>query len=193
MQSYYSSNDPGLEERRLRKPVLAHLSKGFYWWLLFCPCSQVVGSPPWLRCPSLPYCDLPTETCRLARPAPLHFIGIWRLLCTARGNVFWMRSNCLHPPEKQVLSQIGGDNLLVCCSVHSPEQRQFLWKVENENSVRLARNSQGVNERRFESSWRVMPELQGLEPARVFRAHAIPTQVDTFPIKKKVCNSGCGA
>jgi len=36
-------------------------------------------------------------------------------------------------PEKQVLLPIGGDNLLACCSVHSPEQRQFLWKAENEN------------------------------------------------------------
>lgn len=87
------------------------------------------------------------------------------------------------PPEKQVLSRIGGDNLLTCCSVHSPEQRQFLWKAKNENLVLLARNSQEANERRFESSWRVMPKSQGLEPARVFRANAVPTQVDTFPIK----------
>jgi len=31
----------------------------------------------------LPYCNLPAETCRLARPAPLPFVGVWRLFCTA--------------------------------------------------------------------------------------------------------------
>jgi hypothetical protein len=89
------SNDPGLEEPRLRKTGLAHLSKGCSWWLLFCPCSQVVGSPPLPQSTHLPYCDLPAETCRLARPAALHFIGIWRLLCTAHGE--WTGSNCYTP------------------------------------------------------------------------------------------------
>jgi hypothetical protein len=132
----------------------------------------------------LPYCNLPAETCRLARPASLHFIGIWRLLCTLMEMEMCSGQEATAtPPEKQVPSRICGDNLLACCSVHSPERRQFLWKAENENLVLLARNSQEVDERRSRSSWRVMPESQGLESARVFRANAVPTQVETFPIK----------
>jgi hypothetical protein len=144
----------------------------------------MVGPPPWFALPQsthLPYCDLPAETCCLARPVPLHFIGIWRLLMAMCSG----REATATPPETQVLSRIGGDNL-----VHSPEQRQFLWKAENESLVLLARNSQEVNERRFESAWRVMPESQGLEPARVFRANAVPTQGWYLSNKKYVIVSG---
>ncbi len=44
----------------------------------------------------------------------------------------------------------------------------------------------------FKSSWRVMPESYGLEPERSGlgkmrrRTNSVPTQVDTFSIKKYV-------
>ena len=61
-------------------------------------------------CPSqsiYPHCKLPAETCHLARPAPLRFIGIWRLLCTPM-EMCPGREAATTPPEKQVLSRIGG-------------------------------------------------------------------------------------
>jgi hypothetical protein len=85
----------------------------------------MVGPPPWFALPQsthLAYCDLPAETCCLARPVPLRFIGIWRLLtemCSGRE-----ATATSTPPETQVLSRIGGDNLLACCPVYPPARAE---------------------------------------------------------------------